>query len=144
MAIVQNREWEIVTWLRAILLRPLIHRAARKLNRYSPSVRWRLFVLIYFSRRLRNNFLCTRQKKNSCRRCWRRGGNYLPRDRARAMTRGNYNQYGEGRRSVLFVYAYTYMLRRRSDIFRSVECAAALQRSSEEEGGRREDCAKEA
>lgn len=35
IAIVQNREWEIVTWLRAILLRPLILRVTRTLNRYS-------------------------------------------------------------------------------------------------------------
>lgn len=35
MAAAQNREWKIVTRLWAILLRPLIPREARKLNRYS-------------------------------------------------------------------------------------------------------------
>lgn len=48
IAIAQNREWKIVTRLRAILLWPLIPREARKLNRYSSPERG-LLALLYFS-----------------------------------------------------------------------------------------------
>lgn len=109
MAIMQNREWEIVTLprLRAILLRPLILREARTLNRYSRrgDEDYSLYS-IFPGVCLCNGFLSAPQQK-SLSPYWARGSSLwvvISKRRDRAMMRGNYSQeYNEGRSTLCII-----------------------------------------
>lgn len=64
IAAAQNREWKIVTRLRAILLRPLIPREARKLNRYSSPEREDCSCYSIFPRRTFMQRVLARRNKS--------------------------------------------------------------------------------
>lgn len=97
MAIVQNREWKIVTLprLRAILLRSLILREARALNRYSRRDHedyslYSIFPGVYATGS------CPQQK--FLLPYWHEVARWVVNiSKRRCVMRGNYSQYNEGR-----------------------------------------------